>query len=325
MSLVSSTPATWDSDIEHASERDVVRYQNLPPSPAAFDAIQAGQVAFVVLSGGRGTRVGGPKPFMRLPSLGITLISNKLAQSLVTTPWGQLIEVPIWFMTSPDLMKRFELYLNGISPLATNTIVFEQFESYRLRPDNRLDFVSPGVPDMYPLGHGDVGPALVESGVLDENPNVKYCYIVNCDNVLASPDPYILSHHIESGAKVTCEVIDRNKNDQGGVIVWNDNKLQVVESFRLPDGLIETAPFHNTNSMIINVDVLRTELPWRWYRVRKQVDKRLVIQYERLIQQYTQEFDAQYVVVPREQRYLPIKTEADLMIADHALNGNRNR
>ena len=80
LSLVCSTPPTWDSDLEHADERAVTKYDDLVTWQSGCDAIRAGEVAFVVLSGGAGTRAGGPKAFMRLPKLGITLMANKLFQ-----------------------------------------------------------------------------------------------------------------------------------------------------------------------------------------------------------------------------------------------------
>lgn len=325
LSLVCATPPTWDVDIEHAQESDVDRYENLTSWQAGVDAVRAGEVAFVVLAGGAGTRAGGPKPFMRLPKLGITLMANKLMQSGFTTHDGEVVQAPTWFMTSPELMERFANHLVGLVPQPNEGVVFEQFESYRLRPDNRIDFVDQGVPDFYPTGHGDVGPALIESGVLDEHPNVKHCVIVNCDNVMASLDPVLLSHHIESGTHVTCEIIEKQKGDNGGVIAWYDGKLQVIEAFRLPEGFADEAKYHNTNSLIVSVEALRSNIDWKWHRVRKQVGTRLVVQHERLIQQYTETFPTKYVVVPRAQRYLSIKSEADLMRADEVLNGNRVR
>jgi UDP-N-acetylglucosamine pyrophosphorylase len=325
LGLVSCTPQEVVSDAEHATASDVVPYDDLASWQAGIDAVRAGEVAFIVLAGGAGTRAGGPKPFMRLPKLGITLMANKLVQSAFATHDGEVVQAPVWFMTSPGLLEQFARHLEGLVPQPAAGTVFEQFESYRLSVDNRLVFTEPGVPELHPTGHGDVGPALVESGVLVEHPNVKYCAIVNCDNVLASLDPVLLTHHIESGHDVTCEVVERKKAEHGGVLAWVDGKLQVVERFRLPDGFADEARYHNTNSMIVNVAALRAEIPWCWYRVRKQAGSRLVIQHERLLQQYTVAFKAGYVLVDRARRYLPVKTEEDLQRADEVLNGNRIR
>lgn len=323
LGLVATQPQQAVNEPEHAAANDVVRYDDLVEWQPGIDAVRAGEVAFVVLAGGAGTRAGGPKPFMRLPKLGITLMANKLVQSAFATHEGEVVQAPIWFMTSPDILERFARHLDGLVPQPAAGIVFEQFESYRLTVDNRLVFTEPGVPELHPTGHGDVGPALVESGVLDEHPEVKHCVIVNCDNVLASLDPVLLARHIGSGAAVTCEVVERRGSDSGGVLAWVDGQLQVVEQFRLPDGFADEARYHSTNSMIIDVKALRQQLMWRWHRVRKHVNDRIVVQYERMLQQYTENFKTDYVLVDRERRYLPVKTEADLLRADEKLNGNR--
>ncbi len=313
---------TQVSDVDHAQAIDVVNYDSLVSWQSGCDAVRAGEVAFVVLAGGAGTRAGGPKAFMRLPKLGITLTANKLMQSGFVTHEGEVIQAPTWFMTSPFFFVEMALALGGLSPRMVGC-VFEQFESYRLRVDNRIEFTEPGVPELYPTGHGDVGPALIESGVLADNSNVKYVVIVNCDNVLASLDPIVLSHHIETGTQVTCELVQRIRGDRGGIPVWVENRLQVIEDFRLPEGFADESPYHNTNTLIVNVEALKQNMPWRWNRVRKQVGTRIVVQHERLVQQYTEVFDTRYVVVDRNRRYLPVKFEGDLFRADEVLNGNR--
>lgn len=302
---------------EHASEKDVVSYDSLGDLDLAINAIKNDEIAFVVLAGGAGTRAGGPKALMRLPKTGITLAANKLLQSCVRIS-NQNYQAKTWFMTSPSLVNDLARHFCGIIP-EPNCSIFEQFESCRLDVGNRVIFRN-GVPDLYPTGHGDLGPALIESGILDENPNIKHCVVVNCDNVLASLDLFILNQHLKTRSHVTCELIKREKNDKGGIPLWVNGRLQIVENFRLQDGLADDALYHNTNSMIISVEALRSNVDWRWYRVRKQLESKFVIQYERLIQQYTEMFDTQYVLVDRNLRYMPVKTEEDMRLADDLLN-----
>lgn len=274
-------------------------------------AIKNGEVAFCLLAGGAGTRMGGPKLFARIPGIGISLLAWKLMQA------GGM---PVWVMTPPGMVKPIEQHISHLvlAP-GMSGVVFEQFEGYRLTPDNRLSMLAPGTPDLYPLGHGDVGPALVENGVLDDNPNVKHVIVCNVDNVLASPHSGILGHHILNNAAVTCEIVDRAKTDHGGVLAWVNGFRQIAEDFRLPDGFVEQAKFHNTNTMIIDTSMLRANIPWRWHRVRKHADSRLFIQHERLLQQYTEHCTADYVHVPRQARYMPVKTNDDLDRAGNAL------
>lgn len=306
------------SDLEHPSAPDVTELDAIGPDVEELGrkAIEEGSVAFVILAGGSGTRLGSPKALARLPGLGLSLLAHKLTQA---------IPMQAWVMTSPQLVMPILDHLGTLNPLRLGC-VFDQFESYRLSPDNRIAFMAPGVPELHPTGHGDVGPALVESGVFDDSPNVKHCIIVNVDNVLASPEPRVLGHHLATGAHVTCEIVDRSGDDRsGGRLAWSAGRLQVMESFRLPDDFEDSAQLTSTNTMIVSVEALRARLQWRYHRVRKQVGSRIVVQHERLLQQYTEAFDARFVLVPRRQRYLPIKEEIDLERADDALNGNNRR
>jgi UTP--glucose-1-phosphate uridylyltransferase len=308
-------PALYHPD--HATLEQVAKFDSITFADEQLgdDLIKKGEVAFVVLAGGAGTRMGGPKLFAKIPGLDISLLGWKLLQA------GNM---PVWVMTSPDMLKSIQRHVSSLAvPIGLDGVIFEQFEGYRLTPDNRLHWLAQGVPDMYPLGHGDVGPALVESGVLDDHPRVKHVIVCNVDNVLASPHPGIIGQHYRSGCKVTCELVERQKGDRGGVPAWVNNHLQIAEDFRLPEGFADESPFHNTNTMVIDADVLRMPIPWRWHRVRKDVNGRLVIQYERLLQQYTEECATNFVMTPRDARYAPVKTPEDLERAGKVLESYR--
>lgn len=273
--------------------------------------IKSGTVAFVILSGGAGTRFGGPKALAPIPGIDLTLLGWKLLQC------GNM---PVWVMTSPDLVQQIQRHVSTLAgPLGMNGVIFKQFEGYRLTPDNRIAFLAEGVPDLYPLGHGDVGPALVEAGVLDDNPQVKHVVVCNVDNVMASPHPGVLGHHVRSGCKVTCEVVDRQKGDRGGVVACVNNQIQIAEDFRLPEGFADESSLLNTNTMVIDTDVLRWPIAWRWHRIRKHVGKRIVVQYERLLQQYTEECQTNFLYVSREARYLGVKMPEDMSRAGEVL------
>jgi UDP-N-acetylglucosamine pyrophosphorylase len=304
-------PAMYHPD--QPNPRHVVQWDEVSEHDDAVgdQMIKDGKVAFVVMSGGAGTRLGRPKAFATIPGIETSLLAWKVMQGA---------GMPTWIMTSARGMDHVVQHVKHlVLPPRTSYHVFEQFEGYRLTPDNRLSWMFADIPDLYPLGHGDVGPALVESGVLADNPNVKYVYVCNVDNVLAAPHSGLLGLHARVGTHVTCEVVDRIPADKGGVLAIVNNRTQIAEDWRLPEGFVEHARWHNTNTMIINVNVLKADVQWRWHRVRKQVDDRIVIQHERLLQQYTEEFPTQFVHVPREARYQGVKTEEDLEEAGRVL------
>jgi UTP--glucose-1-phosphate uridylyltransferase len=274
-------------------------------------AILEGEVAFCILAGGVGTRMGTPKAFAKIPGVNTSLLAWKIMQG------GGM---PTWIMTSAGGMSAIAGHMRElVMPPNTDITLFEQFEGYRLTPDNRLARTEAGHPILYPLGHGDVGPALVESGVLDDHPKVKWVVVANVDNVMGSPHAGLIGRHIVGTHHVTCELVQRERSDRGGVLAWVNERLQIAEDFRLPNGFAEAALYHNTNTMIFNVEALRWPIPWRWHRVAKRVGAQQVIQYERLLQQYTEECDTAYVRTPRPARYMAVKTPDDLVKAGELL------
>jgi UDP-N-acetylglucosamine pyrophosphorylase len=312
------------SDVENPSTNDVVKYDDISHLwKSGCDAIARGEVAFVVLTSDPQSRIDElPKAFMRLPNAGMTLMTNKLFQSGITTPEGASVQSPIWFMSSPRDLEKIGSHLAGIVSQVSDGVVFEQFESYRLTVNNRIVFNDQTIPDLYTTGDGDLGQALETSNVLSDFPNVKYCVVVKCDNVLASLDPVVLSRHIDSNNEVTYEIVEKQKNDKGGVIVWHDGKLISIDDTQLSRDAVEDASLFNTETFVINVDTLKKEIPWRWIKKRREIGTKLVVQFERSIQQYSELCKTEYVLVDRKQRYFPINTISDLYAADSLLNGN---
>lgn len=306
-----------EDECEHASESDIFNYDDIDSQASAIEAIKNGEVAFVVLAGDDDA-----SGLWRMPNLGISLMGNKVFQSGFVAE-GKAYEAPVWLMVSPKHLQQFISHTRDFAmPGPKSMFTFKQFQSYRLRPDNKLDKVD-NVPQLYSTGTGDLGPTLSEHDSYSLYPNVKHCVIVNCNNVLATLNPFILAKHIDSKSKVTCEVVRRKEGDKGSVPIWYNNSLQLVQQSYLIDECLKKAPFHSTNSMIVDVDVLRTDIPWTWHRVRRQSENRIIVQYERLLQQYTELFKTNYVLVDRDTRYFPVRTKDDLPAADRLLNGNK--
>ena len=277
------------------------------------EAVRRGEVAFCVLSGGVGTRVGMSKAFLKTPGTKTSLIGLKMLQSDGYAD--------VWIMSSPanhDALVREKIVRERRAK------IFQQYESFRLRPDNTLYF-SDGSPSMHPCGHGDVVSALKHSGLLYEflARGGKYIVTVNVDNLYAAPDPRLIGQHIVSRKPVTCEVVRHQPCDVGGVLCMHDGFRQIVEKFRLSG---QTDPdsysWLSTNSMIFDAGLDFDAIKWSWHRVKKQVDGELVIQYERLMQDMTSHFQTQFIGVKRETRYVPIKTPEDIKTVAHILCKN---
>lgn len=295
-------------DSYEVDERIVTQYSKISNETAAIGerAIRNNEVAFCILAGGAGTRAGGTKALLKIPGADVSLLAVKLLQS-------QGIK-HVWVMTSPsnyDEVRSHVLSLSG----GEDVKLFQQFESVRLTPDNQLSFNDKGEPNLYPCGHGDTIPALQKSGILDQfiKNGGKYVIVVNADNVLASPNFEIVGQHIESSTPVTCEVVRRSTEDRGGILCNHHGVDQIVEHFRFSIPLeSDKFKWFSTNTYIFKADLDFSTVKWSWHRTKKEVNHHLVVQHERLMQDLTATFQTQFIEVPREERFMPIKTSADL-------------
>lgn len=287
------------------SQDEIFHYAEIKSSETGRKLILDDEVAFCILAGGAGTRIGGPKCLLSIGD-GETLLSRKIRQAGVLKN--------IWVIVSPDLKSHVREHLTERGLFSDNIKIIEQFESVRLTPSNQL-FLMNNQASLYPCGHGDVVPALIQSEVLQKfNENGgKHVYVANVDNFSASIDPDILGLHHENKVPVTCEVVARNSNDSGGFLCKHMGISQIVEGFRMSSVTDQTKFTHiNTNTMIFQANLDFNAIAWSWHRVKKNYNGNLVIQYERLLQQLTAHFKTQFVEVERERRFAPIKSASDL-------------
>lgn len=278
--------------------------------------LEKGQVAYCIMAGGAGTRIGEPKALLRIPGIEMSLLTLKIFQATGTGP--------IWIVVSPSLRSKIVDHVSSQVGFDSSRIRFiEQYESYRLRPDNEISFVD-GVPDMYPCGHGDVFPALVSSGVLEEfvSKGGRYVSVVNVDNMAAFLDPVAIGRHNITGANVSCEVVQRTDEDSGGMLCDVNGSYQIVESFRIHGVDVKAFEWLNTNTFIFNANLNIAPLGGAWNRVQKNINGRLVIQHERLLQEITEAYDTRYFGVNRDERFAPVKSVDDLTKVGKLIDAN---
>jgi len=308
---------------------DPPRPDDVVPAPAAATAegaaaiergraaLARGEVAFVVLAGGMATRMGGVVKALVEVLPDLTFLGYRIKEiDLLHQRYGA--RIPLWIMTSFATAKAvgeaIEPYKEGRS-IAT----FQQDTSLRLTPGGDLFKAADGGPSIYATGHGDLPDALKRSGLLDDflAKGGKSIWIANIDNLGATVDPMLLGWHLGHGAPLSVEVVDKVGSDKGGIPCRLDGRPVVLEEFRLPKGFDATkVRTFNTNTFIVDARALRdVRIDWTFFEVKKQVEGKDVVQFERLLGELTSALDTRFVKVPREglaSRFLPVKDGPEL-------------
>ncbi len=274
-------------------------------------ALEAGEVAAAVLNGGMATRFGGAVKGM-VPVLGErTFLELKLEQARNLSP------APFVIMNSFATSAATEHFL-GEKKLGADTRTFLQGLSLRLTPSGDIFRDRSGAVSPYAPGHGDFADFVRESGTLAllRDRGVRLLVLSNIDNLGAVLDPTIVGYHIAHESPLTVEVTESVPGDAGGAPAFVDGGLQVVESFRWPEGFdTESLEVIATNTFVISVELLAEPHPLTWFYVEKDVEGRTAVQMERLINELSAHAPTNYLVTPRSGprgRFFPTKTKQDL-------------
>ena len=287
------------------------------------DAIDAGRVALVVLNGGMATRFGGKVKgavdvIKDLSFLGLRLqVTQKLAP-----------KVPIFLLNSFATNEKTKQHLeeNAYFNCAAQKIIhLNQYISIRLKPDGEIFQTHDGQPSFYAPGHGDLFSVLGQSHDFQEfaKHEDRILMVVNVDNIFADLSPQMIGRHLEQAKALSVEIAPQHLGDRGGAPLEYQNKVQIIESFRLPEDFPHhEVKFFNTNTLIFNVHVFRKEYPLTWFRADKRIGSHNVVQFERLMGEITAFEDAAFLEVSRSEpncRFWPIKTPNDLKDLENPL------
>lgn len=304
-----------DGDVISLPARGSAEWNTLSERGRA--AIREGKVGAVVLAGGMATRFGGVVKAVVEVVDGRSFLDVKLSgiRRAAEDAGGR---VPVYLMTSfatdDEITELARRASSEEMPLET----FRQFISLRLTPDGEIFREDDGSPSPYAPGHGDLTFALRRSGVLERfrAQGGELLFMSNVDNVVATLEPAIIGSHLESGCAITVELADKERGDKGGAPARVDEKLQIVEAFRFPEGFDQDRiPVFNTNTFVLDAAAIDRDFELTWFAVHKKVDGRDAVQFEHLVGQLTAFLPSHHLRVPRygaESRFEPVKDPEEL-------------
>ena len=241
------------------------------------------------------------------------------------------------FRTSADTVAALAPYPDIAVPGVA--LEFLQHKEPKLTADTLEPVSWPADPELEwcPPGHGDIYPAALASGILDQllAAGMRYAMVSNSDNLGAVPDARIAGWFAASGAPFAVEVCQRTDADRkGGHLARRrrDGRLVVRESAQTSPAdmaaFMDPArhAYFNTNTLWWDIRALRDELTARGgvlglplIRNLKTVDPAdpaspAVVQLETAMAAAVEVFDhAQAIEVDRA-RFVPVKTTADLLV-----------
>jgi len=237
------------------------------------------------------------------------------------------------FATSADTLSYLSKY-----PLESQGLPLEfvQNKAPKVTEDGLAPALWPTKPDCEwcPPGHGDLYPAMVGSGTLDQllAKGFKYMFVSNSDNLGATMDLKLLTWFAGSDAPFAMEVAARTDADKkGGHLAMGKDGLLLRESAQCPDEDeksfqdVAKHKFFNTNNLWINLEALKATyekfdgvLPLPVIKNGKTVDPRdkkstKVLQLETAMGSAIECFPgAQAILIPRT-RFAPVKTTNDML------------
>jgi len=277
-------------------------------------AMDAGEVGAVVLNGGMATRFGGVVKGVVPAVRGRSFLDLKISQIRIASRDRAPVLLMNSFSTAGDTAEHLAgLGLEGV------VRSFAQFVSVRLTPEGDVFHEKGGAPSLHAPGHGDFSYAIAKSGELARftTQGGRWLTLSNVDNLGACLDPVIIGMHIARGRPISVELVETYPGDVGGFPAVVNGGTAIVEAFRLPRSFDpKTIPVFNTNTFVFDAALLSSHPELDWFAVKKQVDGRDAIQFERLVGQLTEHADVTWLHVPREgraSRFLPIKVPADLV------------
>jgi UTP--glucose-1-phosphate uridylyltransferase len=316
---------------------DVPDIDDLPHD--ADEEREALQHAIVLrLNGGLGTSMGLQKAKSLLEAKDGLSFLDVIVRQVLALRRRHDARVPLVLMNSFSTRDDSLAALERYDELKTDIPAdFVQNKEPKIRTDDLMPVEWPDDPGLEwcPPGHGDLYPALVASGLLDQllEKGYEHAFVANSDNLGAVLDPRILTWIRRERIPFLMEVTERTEADRkGGHLARRkaDGRLLLRETAQTPDEDLEALQdlerhrWANTNNLWLDLRALRDAMAERdgvlglpLIRNEKTVDPSdksspAVYQLETAMGAAVGVFEgARALRVPRT-RFAPVKTTDDL-------------
>jgi len=312
------------------------RYEALAEfESAGRDAVHA--AAVIKLNGGLGTSMGLSAAKSLLPVRPGVSFLDLIARQVLFARERFGASLPLVLMNSYRTREDTLAELAKFPALAGEVpLDFLQRRVPRVEVDSGAPIEWPADPSLEwcPPGHGDLYPALRDSGMLDalRSHGIRYAFVSNSDNLGGVLDLRLLGWFAERGLPFAMEAAARTASDRkGGHLAERAGRLLLRESAQCPkedlDAFqdIERHRFFNTNNLWLDLDALADALdpaadglPLPVMRNEKAIspddpDGPRCLQLETAMGAAIECFEgAAAVCVPRD-RFAPVKTTNDLL------------
>lgn len=210
----------------------------------------------------------------------------------------------IWILAHPEKVQETNFIARSIN---SNIKVISNYECIGLTPDNKIDIHNQET-TFRPCGSGDLIKSAKFSGVWEEFVGRGGKYIVVCsgDNILCSSQPLALGHHISSNYPVTHLVVKSSERDSQGLLCEHEGINQIVERTRIQGVSTTDFQYSSAETVIFNTD-LDLDFDWKWHRVKRSVNGRLVVSFERSLYELTSQFKTQFIEMARHYSYRNVR------------------
>jgi UDP-N-acetylglucosamine/UDP-N-acetylgalactosamine diphosphorylase len=212
-------------------------------------ALEAGQVAILMVAGGQGTRLGfaGPKGAFPIGPISGKSLFQWHAEKVLALARRHKAPLPFYIMTSPENDEATRQFFAdhghfGLDP--AEVVFFVQGMMPALdRRSGKLLLAGRDTLAMSPNGHGGTLQALADAGHLDRlaRRGIRHLFYFQVDNPLVKiADPVYLGQHILAGAEASLKVVAKaGPREKVGNLVEVAGRLQVIEYSDLPDELAD--------------------------------------------------------------------------------------